>query len=125
MPSVIDSKTTGIAKKLRRSQTDAEQKIWSILRNNQTGFKFRRQQPIGSYIVDFFCADRGLIVEVDGSQHTEEKDKQRTEFLTSAGYRVLRFWNNDVFNNIEGISRVIHEALHTPHPGPLPQGERE
>lgn len=94
--------------------TDAEQRIWRHLRLRQIdGHKFRRQHPIGHYIADFVCIERKLIVEVDGGQHADqlEYDAARTASLESNGYRVLRFWNNDVLGNIEGVLTQILEAL--------------
>ncbi len=97
---------------LRNNLTDVEQKIWYRLRQRQLkNHKFRRQQIIGRYIVDFVCLERKLIIEIDGGQHTEECDKVRTEFLQNEGYKVLRFWNNDVLNNIDGILETILNEL--------------
>jgi very-short-patch-repair endonuclease len=106
------------AKSLRRELTQAERKLWSVLRNRQlSGAKFRRQQPIGPFIADFVCHDRRLIIEADGGQHADSiADKRRTSFLESKGYRVLRFWNNDILNNLDGVAQVIASALSTPHP---------
>jgi very-short-patch-repair endonuclease len=115
-----------IAKKLRKQSTDTERQLWRYLRNRQMeGFKFRRQQPIGSYVVDFVDLERKVIVELDGGQHTlNPEDKIRDEWLRVEGYRVLRFWDNEVFNNLTGVLETIRDALLTPHPTPLPQGER-
>ena len=100
---------------LRNNATKQEKKMWQYLNKSQLGYKFRRQQPIGSYIVDFFCSSLKLIIELDGGQHNEtlniEYDKKRTEFLTKNGYRVLRIWNNDVDNNIEGVVEYIKKLL--------------
>jgi very-short-patch-repair endonuclease len=108
------------AKRLRREMTDAERKLWSVLRGaNLEEAKFRRQQPIGPFIADFVCQDRRLIVEADGGQHSESKsDERRTAFLESKGYRVLRFWNNDILSNLDGVAQMIATALSTPHPAP-------
>ena len=110
--------TLANAQRLRRDLTDAERKLWSVLRNRQLdGAKFRRQQPIGPFIVDFACHERRLVVEADGGQHAEsEVDGRRTAFLEGKGYRVLRFWNNDVLNNVDGVAQVIAGALSSPHP---------
>lgn len=110
------------ARSLRLHSTEAEKFIWSKIRNRQPGnLKFKRQFPIPPYIVDFCCLETKLIIEVDGGQHTPEADFERTRFLESQGYKIVRFWNNDVLNNIEG---VVSEILkHTPHPNPLPQEE--
>jgi len=114
-----------LAKNNRTTPTEAERKLWHFLRNNNIGLKFRRQQQIGPYIADFICFEKGLIVECDGSQHYENaEDEIRTKYLQNKGYRVLRFWNMDVLKNTEGVCVVIKNSL-TPHPNPLPQGERE
>ncbi len=98
---------------LRKEPTPAEAKLWSRLRNNQLGVAFRRQHAIGPYIVDFCSPNPKLIIEVDGSQHLEQQeyDSERTAFLTANGYRVLRFWNSDVMNNLNDILGVILEEL--------------
>src|SRR5437868_10971061 len=110
--------TLAKAQRLRREMTDAERKLWSVLRNRQLGgAKFRRQQPIGPFIADFVCQQHRLIVEADGGQHSESTtDDRRTAFLESKGYRVLRFWNNDILNNLDGVADVIAAALSIPHP---------
>ncbi len=124
------------ARLLRRNQTDAERKMWMLLRDRRfEGVKFRRQAPIGPYIADFCCLDARLIIEKDGGQHASDSgtqiDAQRTAWLQQEGFRVLRFWNDEIFTNIEGVLTQIAAALgidwtlETPHPGPLPQGERE
>ena len=106
------------AKRLRRDLTAAERKLWSVLRNSQlSGGKFRRQQPIGPFIADFVCQDCRLIVEADGGQHQNNAgETRRTAFLESKGYRILRFWNNDILENVEGVAQTINTALATPHP---------
>ncbi|MFC4525435.1 endonuclease domain-containing protein [Dyella halodurans] len=118
------------ARGLRAGQTDAEQVLWYRLRNRHLqGWKFRRQNEIDQYIVDFVCPDAALIVELDGGQHGEQVayDEARTRKLQNMGYRVLRFWNNDVLKNLDSVLEVIMEALASPapHPNPLPEGERE
>ncbi|WP_426269751.1 endonuclease domain-containing protein [Dyella kyungheensis] len=118
------------ARSLRVDQTDAEQLLWHHLRSRRLqGWKFRRQHEIGRYIADFVCPDAGLIVELDGGQHGEQViyDELRTLELEAMGYRVLRFWNNDVLKNLDGVIEMILEALASPapHPNPLPEGERE
>lgn len=105
-----------LARTLRKSQTPQEQKIWNLLRNRQLfGYKFKRQYPIGNYIVDFVCRERKLIIEIDGGQHNTSKnieyDSQRSEFLQSRGFTVIRFWNNDIDNNIEGVYKEITKSL--------------
>jgi lysyl-tRNA synthetase class 2 len=125
---------TPIVRRLRRSQTDAEKKLWFRLRDRRlVGWKFRRQFPIDRFVVDFFCAHGHLIVELDGGQHAErtDADASRTKILETMGYLVLRFWNNDVMRNIDGVVEVIAATLEQkhrsepPHPDPLPYGERE
>jgi len=109
-------KQTEHARDLRRGQTDAERALWARLQNRQLcGAKFRRQEPLGPYIVDFVCFDKRVVVEVDGGQHDEEADRRkdavRTAWLEGEGYRVLRFWNNEVLGNMEGVLTVIMEAV--------------
>jgi very-short-patch-repair endonuclease len=120
----------GIARRLRRDQTDAERALWFRLRDRRLkGLKFRRQMPIKSYVVDFCCESARLIIELDGGQHAERsiEDTRRTADLEAYGYLVLRFWNNDVLSNIEGVLKtIVTIASHVPpHPNPLPNGERE
>jgi very-short-patch-repair endonuclease len=121
------------ARELRRNATDAERKLWYQLRRRQVeGFRFRRQVPLGPYIVDFACLSAKLIVELDGGQHGEDeniaKDAKRTAWLNSQGFRVIRFWNLDVLQNMEGawdaIAAALAESGATPHPNPPPQGGR-
>ena len=116
------------ARDLRRNHTEAERKLWSRLRCRQViGAKFRRQHVIGRYIADFCCPERRLVVELDGGQHMGQVDSdlQRTLFLRHRGYRVLRFWNNDVLVNTDVVLQQIAKALIDPHPNPLPVRERE
>ncbi|GLQ94797.1 endonuclease domain-containing protein [Dyella acidisoli] len=118
------------ARDLRGSMTDAERLMWYHLRGRPlSGYRFRRQHEIDRYIVDFVCSDARLIVELDGGQHAEQmqEDAYRTQRLETLGYRVLRFWNNDVLTNTYAVLEVILEALASvaPHPNPLPGGERE
>ena len=112
------NKTTNVnlARGLRQRQTEAERILWTRLRNTQlNGVKFRRQQPIGIYIVDFVSFDKRLIIELDGGQHNEvqmiEKDEQRTRWLKGENFKVIRFWDNDVLANIDGVLIQIKEAL--------------
>jgi len=102
-----------VARMVRTTPTDAEIRLWSRLRRKQLeGFRFRRQHPMGPYVVDFFCPEAKLIVEVDGGQHAESAgDVRRTRWLEAHGYRVIRFWNNDVLGNTEGVLLSILEAL--------------
>ena len=102
------------ARNLRRNTTLAERKLWHCLRNRQLhGVKFRRQHPIGKYVVDFCAVSHRLIIELDGSQHLEREasDIQRTSFLNERGYQVLRIWNNQVFNDLDGVIRSIEDTL--------------
>ena len=102
------------ARQLRREMTDAEKRLWSQLRGRQlANHKFRRQAPVGPYVVDFCCLQQKLIIEVDGGQHAErtQQDLERTAELEARGYRVLRFWNNDVMGNIGGVMDTIARAL--------------
>ena len=98
---------------LKKSMTDAEQKLWQNLRRSQLGTKFRRQQSIGPFIVDFLSAEHRLVIELDGGQHALQQgyDRARSAFLHNAGYRVLRYWNNDVLENIEGVMENIQSSL--------------
>ena len=110
------------ARNLRRDMTEAEQRLWRMLRSPQTeGYRFRRQAPIGGFIADFVCQAARLIVEIDGGQHdpSSEAEASRTRFLEAEGYRVLRFWNNEVLDNPEGVRAVIADALHQGSPSPI------
>jgi very-short-patch-repair endonuclease len=118
------------ARTLRRHMTDAERLLWHHLRGRRlSGWKFRRQHEIDRYIVDFVCTDAQLIMELDGGQHLEqaEQDAERTRRLAAMGYRLLRFWDDEVLRNTETVLEVIWEAVAraAPHPNPLPEGERE
>ena len=117
---------TGVARKLRKHSTDTEGHLWRFLRDRQIeGFKFRRQQPVGSYVVDFVNLEKKVIIELDGALHAlHPGDRIRDEWLRAEGYKVVRFWDNQVFSNLEGVLETIRDALLTPHPDPLPQGER-
>ena len=98
------------ARRLRRDQTNVEQRLWALLRNRQLdGFKFRRQVPIDRYVADFVCADAMLVVELDGGQHAADAayDATRTAVLERLGYVVLRFWNHDVVETAEGVAETI------------------
>lgn len=109
------------ARELRGSPTDAESKLWSRLRRRQLdGHRFRRQVPLGPYVIDFACFDVRLIVEVDGGQHAKEtaiRDAARTAWLEGEGFRVLRFWNNEVLGNIDGVIETIRIVLNDYSPG--------
>ncbi len=102
------------AQSLRREHTDAEGLLWSRLRDKQLGsHKFRRQQPIGPYITDFACMSEKLLIELDGGGHAEQQaeDSERDEFLRRKGYRVLRFWNTEVFENLSGVLERVRGVL--------------
>lgn len=104
------------ARELRRNQTDAERLLWYHLRNRRiAGYKFRRQEPIKSYIVDFVCFEAKLIIEVDGGQHLNQRDydEGRTDCLTACGFNVVRFWNHDVLNDIEVVLECLYGHLNT------------
>jgi very-short-patch-repair endonuclease len=107
------------AKELHRNMTPAESRLWARLRaHRMQGVHFRNQHAIGNYVVDFCAPRRKIIIELDGSQHLEQEeyDAERTAFLESKGYRVLRFWNNDVMNDIEGVLQAIAMALESESP---------
>jgi very-short-patch-repair endonuclease len=118
---VVKNNRVTLARNLRRKQTDAERKLWAVLRSRRfENSKFRRQEPIGEYIVDFVSMEKELIIELDGGQHNQqpemEKDELRTKWLESKGFHVIRFWNNDVLQNLEGVGLKILEELGTPSP---------
>ncbi len=108
----MSAKLTDLAKKLRNNATYAEAVLWSKLRDKQIdGAKFRRQQPIDRFIVDFVSFEKRVIIEVDGGQHVESVDDvERDAFLTKSGFTVLRFWNNEVLKNLDGVLEVIRKA---------------
>ena len=115
------------ARRLCRQQTDGESKLWARLRAGQLcRAKFRRQHPIGSFVVDFCCIACGLVIELDGGQHAErlKADRVRTAFIERRGYRVLCFWDNEVLQDMEAILEQIASALKDPHPFPLPNRAR-
>ena len=116
-----------IAQDLRRNQTDAERLLWARLRDRRFhGFKFRRQTALGPYIVDFACLEPKLVIEVDGGQHAEQapKDAARTGYLEALGYRVIRFWNDEVLRELDAVLEEIGRVLiEIPSPYPLPEGE--
>ena len=104
------------ARELRKNMTPQERKLWNIIKNKQFyGYRFRRQFPIGRYIVDFVCRETKIIIEIDGGQHNQpediEYDKIRSEFLISEGYQVVRFWNNDIDKNILGVYEKLKNVF--------------
>ena len=105
-------KIVSYAKKLRKRSTDTENHLWYHLRAKRfEGLKFRRQEPIGKYIVDFVCYEKRVIIECDGSQHLaqEKKDQKRDQWFQGQGYRVLRFWDNDVLQNTSGVLEKVYQ----------------
>ncbi len=102
-------------RELRKNQTDAERKMWSILRREQMGVRFFRQYSVSMYVLDFYCPSKRLAIEIDGGQHAEAKhrthDARRTEYLQAHDIFVLRFWNNEVLQNLEGVWQRIKEEL--------------
>ena len=125
----MPSELTPLAKNLREQSTDTEQRLWRHLRTKHIGgFKFRRQQPIGPYIVDFVCFEKKIIVELDGGQHSlpaeMQNDSRRHHWFEVQGYEVLRFWDNEVLTNIQGVLEVIGaNCLNHPPLNPLPSRE--
>ena len=124
-----DERRTGRSRSLRRFSTRAELALWRQSRDRQLGgFKFIRQEPVGPYCPDFVCRERHLIVEVDGGQHAESAaDRERDALLIGLGYQIIRIWNNQIFENIEGVLQMLRSELEkAPHPAPLPvNGARE
>ena len=116
-----------LARMLRSQMTDAERLLWNHLRARRLGgFRFRRQLVIEPYIVDFACIEAKLVVEADGSQHQEQqdRDRERTAYLETLGYRILRFWNYEILNGTQAVlERIHHELIESPHLNPLPEGE--
>jgi very-short-patch-repair endonuclease len=122
---IADPRQLGFARTMRRNMTEAEFRLWLRLRARAVqGLKFRRQVPIGPFIVDFFCAERRLVVEIDGSQHFAEAaiaaDARRTAWLEARGFRVLRLTNPDVMNNVEAVYRAIADAAEQAPSEPSP-----
>ena len=117
------------ARELRNNPTNTERVLWRQIRSWQLdGYKFRRQQPLGRYIVDFVCLEKRLVIEVDGGQHSEQVayDVERDIWLRDQGFNVLRFWNHDVLKNIDGVVDVVVKTLrNTPFLNPSPQGGRK
>lgn len=115
------------ARTLRRDSTEAEKALWPKLRAGQLGVKFRRQMWLAGYIADFASVEARLVIELDGGQHAEcETDAIRTAAISAQGYQILRFWNNDVIDNLEGVLLMIQRALPSPsraRRGPLPLPE--
>lgn len=122
----LPTKTLQASRRLRRDMTDAEHALWRHLRARRLdGVKFRRQHPIPPYIADFCCIAARLIVEVDGSQHSQEKDSVRSHFLEARGWRIARFWDHDVLRHTETVLDEVWRLIAEPTltPTPLPAGE--
>jgi very-short-patch-repair endonuclease len=110
----IDPVARSRARQLRNDSTETERLLWQHLRRRQfDGFRFRRQQPLGVYIVDFVCLEKRLVIELDGGQHADsaDYDERRSAWLESQGFRVLRFWDNDVWEDVEAVKQAIWDAL--------------
>ena len=121
----LPSVTRQRARDMRTASTDAEHKIWQYLRAGRfDGLKFRRQHPIPPYIADFCCVEKRLILELDGSQHSQDVDAARAMYLKSQGFQILRFWDNDVLLKTDSVLEAIWNATHAPnpHPNPSPEG---
>ena len=111
----IEGFLTGTARKLRNNLTEAEKYLWYALRDKNLGVKFRRQAVVGRYIVDFVCFEKKLVVEVDGGQHSQsERDNFRDRWFMKQEFRILRFWNNEVLENRDGVLQKIIERLKSP-----------
>lgn len=122
--NIMPINLTQTAKELRRNSTDAEQLLWQHLKARQLdGLKFRRQEQIGHFIADFVCYEKRIIVEADGGQHAleKEKDEERTQWLKSQGFTVLRFWNNEILTNIDSVLEVVRlRCFQAANEPPLP-----
>jgi very-short-patch-repair endonuclease len=121
----LPSQITAFAKRLRKDSTDAERRLWSKLRAKQLeGIKFRRQEPFRNYILDFVCYEKKLVIELDGSQHAENKDydNSRDAILAGERFTVLRFWDHEVLSNLDGVLEVIRQHCLTLPPTPSHQG---
>ena len=106
------SKAVTRARTLRRDQTEPEKRIWERIRNSSLGAKFRRQVPLGPYFADFFCLELKLVVEIDGGQHSEsQRDAVRTKYLEGAGFKVVRFWNSEVMESLEGVVAHLEKVI--------------
>ena len=109
------------AKAMRSAPMEAEHRLWQILRAKRlAGYKFKRQMPLDHYIVDFVCLAHRLVIEADGGQHSEEADARRDAYIRSQDFRILRFWNDEIFTNEDGVTTAILDALSTPLPNPSP-----
>ena len=123
---IYNFKRKEVRKELRKNQTPQERILWAKLRSNQTEYKWKRQVSVGPYIADFYCAKKLLVIEVDGSQHLENKkyDEEREKYFLNLGIQTIRFWNNEINTNIDGVTKIVREKLEMqPHPSPLLKGE--
>ncbi len=127
MQRIINNKNKIVVRKqLRRNQTPQEVILWSRLRNNKTKYKWKRQVSIGPYITDFYCRQKLLVIEIDGSQHIDDKkyDDERDLYFLNLGIITIRFWNNEINTNIDGVmQKIVSELEKKPHPSPLLKGE--
>ena len=124
-PRYLSPSARARARELRKSATKSERLLWQHLRRKQLGgHRFRRQQPIGPYIVDFYCFEQRLVIEIDGGHHGEQakSDAERTRWLEANGVRLVRFWNNEVLGELEAVKQVILKALGAPPPQSSPGG---
>ena len=124
----IEPIQTANARRLRNEMTDAEQKLWRAIRGNQLGVKFRRQHPIANFIADFVSLDPKLVIEIDGGQHADDAsyDLERTKRIEVHGFKVIRFWNNEVLENLDGVLAETARVLALdPHPGLPPATGKE
>ncbi|MGE5515540.1 MAG: endonuclease domain-containing protein [Bacteroidota bacterium] len=118
MPDILTER----ARLMRRQPTPAERRLWQVLRQNRLGARFRRQCPLGPYIVDFVCYERRLIIEADGGQHAESAhDIRRDQWMIEQGFRLLRFWNEEILHGTDGVVQIIMDALATAPAAPHPQ----
>ena len=129
IPSPVPVPLIEAARSLRKNMTDTEQMAWHCLRRKQLGgFRFRRQHPIERFVLDFYCCEAKLAIELDGGQHNEPdarlRDNERTEFLQHRGIRVIRFWNSEVLENLEGVLQKIYAELQAPPSQPPLAGGR-
>jgi very-short-patch-repair endonuclease len=125
---VNNTENKNIRRLLRRNQTIQETILWSKLRNNQTGFKWKRQVGVGSYIADFYCYQKNLVIEIDGAQHldTASYDEERRIYFETLGIKTIRFGNNEINTNIHGVLIEIENELNSStSPQPSPSQERE
>jgi len=127
----MTDKLTSLAKIMRRHPTDAENLLWQSLRAKRfLGLKFKRQEPIGDYIADFICYEKKIVIELDGGQHARKRneleDKKRDEWMKSQGFKILRIWNHEVLQNLEGLLEHIADECQSPSPLSSPiKGEED